>query len=107
MIKVSKSELERVLTEELGLREPRFKLEKSGDWWNGSVISETFRRKGDSQRQKMIWDALRRALGPDSPRRVGMLLAYTPEEWDIDDLFLPLAPAKPGMRKPARAGSTK
>jgi hypothetical protein len=44
----------------------------------------------------MIWDALQRALGSDAVRKVGMLLAFTPEEWDIDDILIPRAKAKAG-----------
>jgi hypothetical protein len=44
----------------------------------------------------MIWDALRRALGENAVRKVGMILAYTPDEWDIDDILVP--PAKPRAR---------
>jgi hypothetical protein len=32
----------------------------------------------------MIWDALDAQLGAESARQVGTLLAYTPEEWNID-----------------------
>jgi len=92
----SKGVLQKILTDELALKEPRFKLQKYGSHWNGSVISKTFHRKGDHQRQKMIWDALRRALGENAVRKVGMILAYTPDEWDIDDILVP--PAKPRAR---------
>jgi acid stress-induced BolA-like protein IbaG/YrbA len=78
-------------------------LEKYGSHWNGSVISKTFHRKGDHERQKMIWDALRRALGEEARSRVGMILAYTPEEWDIDDLILMPAKGKTAKSNPRRA----
>ena len=94
MPRLSKLVLQQILTEELGLKNPRFRLEKYGTRLNGSVISETFRRKGDLKRQQMIWDALERAIGPDAVRKVGMILAYTPEEWDIDDILGPPARAK-------------
>jgi acid stress-induced BolA-like protein IbaG/YrbA len=103
MAAFSKKILQGILTDELALQEPRFKLEKYGSHWNGSVISKTFKRKGDHQRQQMIWDALRRALGKDAVRRVGMILAYTPEEWDIDDLFLMPAKRKTVRSRPRRA----
>ena len=38
----------------------------------------------------MIWDALERALGPESVKLVGMILAYTPDEWYVDDDILGL-----------------
>jgi acid stress-induced BolA-like protein IbaG/YrbA len=73
-----------LLAHKLALKGPLFKLEKIGSKLAGSIISETFRGISDSERQKMIWDALDSALGPDSVMEVGTLLAYTPEEWNID-----------------------
>jgi acid stress-induced BolA-like protein IbaG/YrbA len=93
MQRLSKSRLQEILTEELGLKEPRFRLEKTGSRLNGSIISPTFKGKRDLRRQQMIWNALQRALGSDAVRRVGMLLAFTPEEWDIDDILV--TPARP------------
>jgi acid stress-induced BolA-like protein IbaG/YrbA len=58
------------------------------------VVSEAFRNKDASQRQKMVWDAIEAELGGEAPLEVGALLLYSPEEWDID---LPSAPkAKAG-----------
>ena len=48
----------------------------------GEADSPTFRRKPDHKRQEMIWNALEGALGKQSVRMVGMLLAYSPEEWN-------------------------
>jgi acid stress-induced BolA-like protein IbaG/YrbA len=84
MQKVSKSKLQGILVRDLHLDDAEFHLESSGGRLNGSIVSETFKGKRDSERQKMIWDALDRALGPESVRAVGMLLAYTPEEWEPD-----------------------
>ena len=81
-MRITKSSVEEVLTSELKLREPRFRLEKYGDRINGSVISRTFKGKGDNRRQIMIWDALDKIFGPLAIKRVGMILAYTPDEWD-------------------------
>lgn len=85
-----KEEVEQVLAGTLKLRSPRFKLQKIGSKVSGHVISDTFRGKADSSRQQMIWDALEAAFGPEAPQRVGTLLAYTNDEWDID------LPAKAG-----------
>src|SRR5438105_4835460 len=84
MAALTQSRLKAVLTKALKLKEPRFILERHGTRINGSVISETFRGKGDRQRQEMIWEALAEMLGPDSEKKVGMILAYTPSEWGID-----------------------
>lgn len=71
-----------ILSSELQLKDPRFRLEKWGSRINGSVISPTFGRKDDLKRQLMIRDALEKVLGPHDSKRVGMILAYTPDEWD-------------------------
>jgi acid stress-induced BolA-like protein IbaG/YrbA len=102
MAAINKGTLQKILVDELGLKEPRFKLEKYGSHWNGSIISKSFHRKGDHQRQKMIWDALRSALGEEARSRVGMILAYTPEEWDIDDLIV-----MPAKRKTVKSYSRR
>ena len=85
-----KIELEKLLTRRLKLETPRFKLQKFSNKLCGSVISDSFKRKGDHIRQKMIWDALNDEFGPESIHRVGTLLAYTNDEWDVD------LPAKAG-----------
>lgn len=84
MPKVSKSQLQSALVRELKLAQPVFRLESNGARVSGSVVSETFRGKKDHERQRMIWDALEKVYGPASVKLVGMLLAYTPEEWDAD-----------------------
>jgi acid stress-induced BolA-like protein IbaG/YrbA len=81
---LSKARVREILTTELRLREPRFVLQKMGSRVSGHVISQTFRGKGDFQRQQIIRKALDKAVGEDSFNLVGTLLAYTPEEWDID-----------------------
>src|SRR4051794_38515350 len=79
---MSHDKLKEVLTRRLRLKDPYFRLEGRGRV-SGSVVSATFAGKGDSDRQRMIWDALDEELGPASVREVGMLLAYTPDEWDL------------------------
>jgi len=81
---MSKVKLQALLTEQLALEDPLFKLEKIGNKWAGSVISRSFRGKSDRQRQKMMRDVVDAELGADSVQKVGTLLAYTPEEWDPD-----------------------
>ena len=76
--------LKDILTQGLKLREPRFALRRFDSRFYGSIISESFARKGDFDRQRMIRAALEVALGPTFHRQVGMLLAYTPDEWDVD-----------------------
>jgi acid stress-induced BolA-like protein IbaG/YrbA len=83
MAKVTKSDLERILTARLGLREPEFHLERNGQRISGNIISATFRGKRDHERQEMIWDALEAELGAESMGLVGLLLAYTPDEWEL------------------------
>ena len=49
------------------------------------------------QRQGAIWDALEFAFGSDAAKQIGMLIAYTPEEWYIDESLVPSA--KPKRKK--------
>ena len=82
---VSKKRLQEILTRRLRLAEPQFKLEKEGSKVFGSIISQSFRGKGDYKRQAMIWEALESELGPEAPQFVGTLLAYTPYEWNMGE----------------------
>ena len=84
MATTNKTKLEDILTRQLELESPRFDLEIIDDKLCGSVISASFREQGDFQRQKMMWDALEKELGGQAVQQVGVLLAYTPEEWDVD-----------------------
>jgi acid stress-induced BolA-like protein IbaG/YrbA len=84
MATLTKSKLQSILTARLKLKDPQFVLEKNGARIFGSVISSSFKGKGDLQRVRLIRDAVDAELGPDSNRLVGTLLAYTPEEWNVD-----------------------
>lgn len=86
MPRITKTAVQDALKRELALRDPEFRLEFYGGRVSGSIVSSSFKGKRDHRRQDMIWDALERAFGPDAVKKVGMLLAYTPEEWNIDDL---------------------
>ena len=89
MERLTKAKLQKVLTRRLHLKDPEYHLEKVGDRLVGNVISQTFKGKRDHQRLAMIWDALEVELGKDAPKRVGMILAYTPDEWNLDELLSP------------------
>ena len=78
------NDVQGVLVRRLGLRSPRFDLESAGSKVSGSVISPSFRGMRDSERQGLLWDALHAEYGPASVQRVGTLLAFTPDEWDLD-----------------------
>ncbi len=84
MTKLTKKKLEAILTRRLCLVDPEFRLEKASERLIGNVISLTFKGKRDHERQKMIWDALEAEFGEESVLLVGMLLAYTPDEWNLD-----------------------
>lgn len=83
-----------ILTRRLNLRSPRFELESVGAKVSGSVISPSFRGMRDSERQRRIWEALHDEYGPESVYQVGTLLAFTPEEWDLDTEPDDLQPAE-------------
>src|SRR5260370_28814645 len=79
---MSHEKLKEILTRRLSVKDPHFRLEGRGRI-SGSLVSPTFTGKPDHQRQQMIWDALDKELGAASVKEVGMLLAYTPDEWDL------------------------
>ncbi|MGD0541788.1 MAG: hypothetical protein ABSB33_09750 [Tepidisphaeraceae bacterium] len=88
-IKLTKEKLEEILVRRLDLQQPIFHLEKSGGRLVGDIISPSFKRRGDEERQKLIWDALASEFGAESVRLVGMLLAYTPDEWNLNENGIP------------------
>src|SRR5438552_14368296 len=94
---VTKRTIEQVLTQSLSLKESEFRLEKVDGRWMGDVISNTFKGKSDRRRQDMIRNALYRAFGTDPVRFVGMILAFTRDEWNLSDLFL-----RPKVRVPTK-----
>ncbi len=58
---------------------------RSVRWMRGSIISPSFRGMRDSERQQRVWDVLHAEYGPQSFHRVGTLLVFTPDEWDLSD----------------------
>jgi acid stress-induced BolA-like protein IbaG/YrbA len=77
--------IERTLTRRLNLKGAEFRLERAGGKVSGMVIAPKFRTMRDAKRQEVIWDALESEFGEQAVRRVGTLLAFTPEEWHVDD----------------------
>jgi len=88
-----RQQLESLLTTRLKLKSPRFKIQKVDNRLCGHVISDSFKGMGDHKRQQLILDALEDELGPDLARQVGMLLAYTNDEWNVE------LPAKAGSAR--------
>lgn len=99
--------LQSILTKRLHLQQPQFVLELLGRRVIGTLISATFRGKADRQRQKMIWDALEAEFGAESVFVAGTLLAYTPEEWNMDLEGAPPRPITPSRMSRRRPGSAK
>ena len=83
MAKLTTDDVRNILTTMLRLKDAEFQLEKAGPRLIGNVISSTFKGKPDHQRQEMIWTALESELGDNASRQVGLLLAYTPDEWNL------------------------
>jgi acid stress-induced BolA-like protein IbaG/YrbA len=100
-----KIDLQEVLTRRLRLSKPRFKLENFAGKLAGSIISNTFLGKGDSDRQDMIWDALEAEFGPHAVRQFGTLLAYTDAEWDMDFIDLTRRPLRRFLPGPGEIAS--
>src|SRR5437763_12635370 len=80
---ISKARLQAILSAKLRLKEPKFVLKKLGTHVYGSIISDSFKGKPDLERQGMIRDALEDELGIETARKVGTLLAYTWDEWEV------------------------
>ena len=97
-VRLTKENLEELLTRRLRLKNAEFYLEKVGNRLVGDIVSPTFKRKRDHERQSLIWDALDAELGAESARSVGMLLAYTPDEWNLGQ------PHAPEPRNQKKAG---
>jgi acid stress-induced BolA-like protein IbaG/YrbA len=88
--KLSKKRLVEILNRRLGLKDPVYLLEKAGQRWVGDIISPSFKGRGDFARQTMIHDALEAELDVKVPTVIGMLLCYTPDEWNLgSDTALP------------------
>ncbi len=83
MAQITAKKLEEILARRLQLKDPEFQLEKIGSLLVGNIVSPTFKGKRDHERQQMIWDGLEAELGRESANLVGMLLAYTPDEWRL------------------------
>ena len=83
MRRITAKNVQQVLSRRLKLKRPSFKLERMGRRINGRVIDSAFRRMDDLKRQNKIMDALEAEFGPSAIQLVGMILAYTPEEWDL------------------------
>ncbi len=85
MAKITEKKLKDVLTKRLKLKNPSFFLETLPDGKiSGSVISDTFQKMRDSDRQRKIWDALEDEYSEECTDHVGTLLAYTKSEWNVD-----------------------
>jgi len=97
MAKLTKVRLENILNARLSLKSPEYFLERVGDRLVGNIVSPSFRGKGDYKRQEMISEALEAELGDQFFTKVGMLLAYTPDEWHIGE------PEKVRPRRPRKA----
>jgi hypothetical protein len=99
MSKITTSSLKKLLTAELKLKSPEFHLSVGrAGLINGHIVSSTFKPMRARQRQGAIWDALEFTFGRDAARRqIGMLIAYTPDEWYADEILVPAA--KPKRKK--------
>jgi stress-induced morphogen len=65
-VRLSKEQLERILSSRLMLKDPKFLIERAGSRLVGDIVSPTFKGKRDHERQKMIWDALDNELGAEA-----------------------------------------
>ena len=95
--RLTETRLAEILKRRLALKDPEFHFERVGGRIIGDIVSASFKGKRDHERQQLIWDVLEAEVGAESSL-VGMLLAYTPYEWDVGgDL-------KPATSKTKKAG---
>jgi hypothetical protein len=80
---LTNKKLKEVLKQELHARDAEFHLQRWDNRASGRIISRVFKGMGDSDRQSAILDALERRFGPDGYKLIGMLLAFTPDEWNM------------------------
>jgi acid stress-induced BolA-like protein IbaG/YrbA len=80
-----KTDLTSLLTErDSPIRAPVLRLESvSGGKVAGFVISPTFRRMRQINRQNLVWDFLEEKLPRDKVLRIVSLITLTPEEADV------------------------
>lgn len=83
MPRLTQSHLKDVLTRELKLERPEFHLLSGHGRVSGWVVDSRFRGKDSGRRQRMIREALERALAPRVVEAVGIVLALTPDEWEL------------------------
>ena len=88
---LTQARLAEILRKRLSLVDPQCHFERVDGRIIGDLVSPSFKGKRDHERQQLIWDALDAELGAEAASLVGMLLAYTPDEWNVG-----------GDRKPAR-----
>jgi len=83
MERLTKSKLEKILADGLGLTDAVFHVEKyGGTKMSGHLVSAKFRRMTHHTRHRRIRDSLEAALGADEvDKQVGMIFTHTPEDW--------------------------
>jgi acid stress-induced BolA-like protein IbaG/YrbA len=96
--RLTEARLAEILRRRLALKDPEWHFERFAGRIIGDIVSASFRGKRDHERQQLIWDALDAELGVESASLVGMLLAYTPDEWDVG------SDRKPATRRAKKAG---
>ena len=90
----------RILKNRLALRDAQFMFETArGGNVFGDIVSPSFRGMRSRQRLDMLRRVLREELTPEEQQQVGMIITYTPEEWNIDDLILGLPIPKKTKKK--------
>jgi len=104
MARLTKARVEQLLISGLQLEDARFTLEKVGARICGHVISPTFQGLGDYDRQKRMWDVLEVELGRETPKLIGLILAYTPKEWNFDGLSPEVEEPLPKRKRKRKAG---
>jgi len=101
MATVTKAALQDLLTRRARLKAPRFKIRMADDKWIGAVVSDSFKGMTNLQRQRRMWKAIHAALDDDAAGEVGLLLAYTDDEWDepLEGMGLARLPRRRARRK--------
>lgn len=88
---LTKNTLERILTSSLRSEDVRYEWREGYGRISGHVITSVFQGMDYRERYKRVYDALKAELNDEALDQIGIILTFTPLEWegstgDIEDV---------------------